>query len=221
MHMTDEGIALIKQWEGFRAHAYRDPVGILTIGYGHTSMAGAPRVHDAMQVTESEADAMLRRDVNAVAQDVARALRCNVSPQQFSALVSFCYNVGAENFRKSSVLDAVNRHDLQSVPRRLALWTKAGGRILPGLVKRRAAEAAMFIGGSDGNHIRTEHAVEGKNPARSTSIIAAVLITLLSTLQAIVGDAAGIVTVLLLLAIFAAVAWIITQRLAKIYKDAI
>ncbi len=221
MLMTEEGIDLIKQWEGLRTTAYRDPVGILTIGYGHTSMAGAPRVQERMQVTAAEAEAILRRDVALFAKHVSGALRTQISPAQFSAIVSFCYNVGAENFRKSSVLDAINRGDLSAVPRRLGLWTKAGGRVLPGLVKRRAAEAAMFVGGSDDVFVRTDQAVEGKNPSRSTSIIAAILVAVMSVLQTVFGDAAGIVTVLLLFGILAAVVWIIKERLAKIRKEAI
>ncbi len=63
MRMTREGLALIKRFEGFRGKAYRDPVGIWTIGYGHTSMAGPPSVSEGLQVSRAEADAILRRDV--------------------------------------------------------------------------------------------------------------------------------------------------------------
>ncbi len=145
MQVTEEGLALIKRFEGFRADAYRCPAGVWTIGYGHTSAAGPPAVTGAMTITRAEADEILRRDVDEFAREVAASLRVPLDDRQFSALVSFAYNVGITNFRKSSALAAVNARDLESVPRRLQLWNKARGRVLPGLVKRRAAEAQLFL----------------------------------------------------------------------------
>jgi lysozyme len=144
MQMTKSGLDLIKEFEGFRAKAYRDSVGVWTIGYGHTSMAGAPEVRPGMVITAEEAEQILARDVDVFARGVRKAVTTKISDEQFSALVSFAYNVGLGNFAKSSVLAAVNRDDFDAVPRRLQLWTKAGGRVLPGLVRRRAAEAALF-----------------------------------------------------------------------------
>ena len=146
MRMTEEGLALIKRFEGFRAEAYRCPAGVWTVGYGHTSAAGSPPVKRGMTVTRAEAEDILRRDVDAFARDVLESLTAALNDRQFSALVSFAYNVGITNFRKSSVLACVNGGALASVPQRLALWNKAKGRVLPGLVKRRAAEAEMFAG---------------------------------------------------------------------------
>jgi lysozyme len=147
MQITSEGLALIKRFEGFRAAAYRDSAGVWTIGYGHTSMAGAPQVHAGLRITRAAAEAVLKRDIDAFAAGVGRLVSAELSAAQFSALVSFAYNVGLGNFRSSSVLKAVNARDFDQVPRRLALWVKAGGRVLPGLVKRRAAEAEMFAMG--------------------------------------------------------------------------
>jgi GH24 family phage-related lysozyme (muramidase) len=144
MRLTKNGLALIKEFEGFRARAYRDAVGVWTIGYGHTSMAGAPEVLPGMEITLEEGEAILARDVEQFARGVREVVKVPLNDEQFSALVSFAYNVGLGNFRKSSVLAAVNRQEFSAVPRRLQLWTKAGGRVLPGLVRRRAAEAALF-----------------------------------------------------------------------------
>lgn len=144
MRMTDEGLALIRQFEGFRGSAYRDAVGVWTIGYGHTAMAGPPDVFPGLCISHDEAVGILARDVEVFARGVSAALHVAVTDGQFSALVSFAYNVGLGNFRKSSVLRAVNAGDLAAVPRRLNLWVKAGGRTLPGLVRRRAAEGALF-----------------------------------------------------------------------------
>ena len=145
MKMTDQGYRLIMEFEGFRAQAYRDAVGVWTVGYGHTAMAGKPAVTAGLTITRAEADVILRRDVEMFADAVAALVKVPLTDNQFSALVSFAFNVGPGNFAKSSVLAVVNRKDFDAVPRRLALWVKAGGRTLPGLIRRRAAEAQMFL----------------------------------------------------------------------------
>ncbi len=144
MNVNDKGLGLIQKYEGFRARAYRDAVGVWTIGFGHTSMAGSPQVKPGMTVSRERAAQILETDIQRFSEGVAAALTAEVNDNQFSALVSFAYNVGLGNFRKSGVLAAVNAGDHRVVPRRLALWNKAGGRVLPGLVARRAAEAALY-----------------------------------------------------------------------------
>lgn len=146
---SDAGIALIKRFEGKSLKAYQCPAGIWTIGYGHTSAAGAPEVKPAMLITEREADAILRNDLHKVEAQVAKLVKVELSREQFSALVSFAYNVGAGAFASSSVLKAVNSRRFDLVPSRLALWNKANGKVLPGLTKRRAAEAALFASSSE------------------------------------------------------------------------
>ncbi|MCA3555315.1 lysozyme [Aestuariivirga sp.] len=145
MQVTDEGLALIRRFEGFRANAYRCPAGVWTIGYGHTSQAGPPAVKPGMQLGEEEADRILKDDVRRFADEVGALLAREVSGAQFSALVSFAYNVGIPAFRSSSVLRAVNAGRFHDVPARLRLWVKGGGRVLPGLERRRAAEAELFM----------------------------------------------------------------------------
>ncbi len=92
MKMTEEGYALIRAFEGFRAEAYRCASGVWTIGYGHTSRAGPPDVFAGMRVTETEAARILVADVERFADGVRDALRRDLSDAQFSALVSFAYN---------------------------------------------------------------------------------------------------------------------------------
>ncbi len=144
MQVSAEGLNLIKRFEGLRTTSYRCPAGVWTIGYGHTSMAGPPAVTSGMAISEVEASAILQRDVETFAREVEACLGVRLNDSQFSALVSFAYNVGIGNFKKSSVLAAINAGDFAAVPRRLQLWVKAAGRRLPGLVKRRAAEAELF-----------------------------------------------------------------------------
>ncbi len=239
MKVTDEGLRLIMRFEGFRAHAYRDPVGIWTIGYGHTSMAGPPRVHRGMVVTRAEAAAILRRDVDMFAGGVRRLVRVELTDSQFSALVSFAYNVGLGALARSSVLKAVNARQFDAVPRRLALWVKAGGRRLPGLVKRRAAEAAMFV--APGPHTATHEPVvpdkpagplqpvEGKPMLESTTGWAAVLSALAGLFSAIgavfrdiAEQAGGTIAVCIAITIIVlATGWILRERYLKSKLDGV
>lgn len=145
MNMTEEGLALIRRFEGFRGTAYRCPAGQWTIGYGHTSEAGPPVVRPGMTMSEEEARAVLARDVSHFAADVAGLVKRPLSDAQFSALVSFAYNVGTPAFARSSVLKAVNAGRFADVPPALKLWVKGGGKVLPGLARRRAAEAELFL----------------------------------------------------------------------------
>lgn len=145
MKLNYAGEALIKRYEGLRTQAYRDEVGVWTIGYGHTAMAGAPEVTPGMRITRGQADAIFARDTASFADQVAALIKARLTDNQFSAVVSFAYNVGIAAFRKSSVLKAVNSSQFEAVPRRLNMWVMAGGKVLPGLVKRRAAEGALFM----------------------------------------------------------------------------
>ncbi len=154
MKVNDRMLALIRRFEGLRLRAYRDAAGVWTIGYGHTSMAGPPKVRPGMRITRVEAEEILRRDVEKFARGVAReigheALK-RLNENQFGALVSFAYNVGLGNFRRSSILRAVRAGRLDDVPRLLLRWTKARdpktGQLvqLRGLVRRRRAEGQLF-----------------------------------------------------------------------------
>jgi lysozyme len=149
MKITSEAIQLIKAAEGFRGNAYPDATGIWTIGYGHTSAAGSPIVHQGMVITREEGESILAKDIDIFVRGLRPLLKRDLTDRQFSALISFAYNVGLGNVARSSVLTAINAGDFEAVPRRLALWVKAGGKTLPGLVRRRAAEAAMFADGRD------------------------------------------------------------------------
>lgn len=229
MRLTREGVALVKRFEGFRGEAYRDAVGVWTIGYGHTAMAGPPEVKPGLKIDRAQAAEILARDLEMFAEGVRRLLARSIGEQQFSALVSFAYNVGLGNFRKSSVLAAVNAGTLDAVPRRLQLWIKAGGRTLPGLVKRRAAESALFAGEDRGEGSGPVEPVEGKKATRSTTNLAAILSALagtLSTIAASLKDTAQAmggpaVPVILLLAMAAATFWIIRERRRKSREEGV
>lgn len=146
MKTSDRGIAFIKRWEGVRLRAYQCSAGVWTIGVGHTAAMGDPKPVDGMKITESEADAILRRDLSAIEKDVASCLNVVVSQRQFDVLVSFVFNVGIGAFRKSTLLKKLNSGDYEAVPSELMKWTRAGGKVVQGLVNRRKAEADYWRG---------------------------------------------------------------------------
>lgn len=146
--LNEAGLALIKQWEGCRLTAYRDPAGVWTIGYGHTDAAGPPRVTPGLTLTQAEAEALLRADLARFEAAVEAAVTVPLTDNQFAALVSFCFNVGPANFRRSTLLKRLNAGDDGTVPAELAKWTRAGGKALAGLANRRAAEAGLWARGA-------------------------------------------------------------------------
>lgn len=133
------GLALIKQFEGCRLTAYKDPVGVLTIGYGHTG----PDVTPGMTITQDQADELLRKDVARFEKAVAGMAKV-ATESQFDALVSFAYNLGEEALRRSTLLRKHNEGDYAGAQTEFARWVNAGGKKLNGLVRRRAEEAALY-----------------------------------------------------------------------------
>jgi lysozyme len=141
---SDAGIALTKGFEGLRLTAYRDSAGVLTIGYGHTG----PDVTEGMTIDEAEAEALLLADVQGAVNCVNRAVTATITQNQFDALVDFCFNVGCGALLNSTLLRKVNAADFAGAAAQFALWVHAGGEVLAGLVRRRKAEAEMFLGHS-------------------------------------------------------------------------
>jgi lysozyme len=149
MKTSDDGVALIKLYEGCKLKAYKCPAGVWTIGYGHTTMAGEPTVVEGMKITAVEATNILKRDLKKFEDDVAQSVTVPLSQNQFDALISFAFNVGIGALRKSTLLRKLNAGQYDAVPAELMKWTKAGGKELPGLVKRRRSEAGLWRGVDD------------------------------------------------------------------------
>lgn len=147
MNINQDGLDIIKEFEGLRLRAYRDSVGVLTIGYGHTSRAGAPRVISGMEITDDQAEAILRQDLNIFEQGVVAVIGTkldSLSSNQFSALVSLAYNIGVPALRNSSIATFIRLGNLEQAGKHILFWNKAGGKILPGLVRRRKAEYDLY-----------------------------------------------------------------------------
>ena len=140
MKISSAGLSIIKEFEGFRANAYRHPVGIWTIGYG--TIRG---VKPGDVVTRAEAERRLRQELVEYERAVERATGGNATQPQFDALVSFAYNVGVKGMAGSTVIKRHNAGDHQAAARAFGLWNKAGGKVWPGLTRRRAAEAALYL----------------------------------------------------------------------------
>jgi len=144
MRTSEAGLALIQEFEGLRLTAYTCPAGILTIGYGHTSAAGLPTVTPKMKITKRVALDILRSDLGRFERGVNELLKVEVSGNQFDVLVSFSYNCGLGALKKSTLLKRVNAKRFDDVPAELMKWTRGGGKVLPGLVRRRRAECEMW-----------------------------------------------------------------------------
>ncbi len=142
MKTSQRGIDLIKSFEGLRLTAYPDPGtggDPWTIGYGHT--AG---VTPGMTITEEQAVQFLREDLYSAERDIDRLVAVRLCQHQFDALASLVFNIGGTAFRDSTLLRKLNAGDYAGAAVQFDRWVHGGGKILPGLVKRRAAERAMF-----------------------------------------------------------------------------
>lgn len=140
MKISQAGLDLIKRFEGLETKAYRCPAGILTIGYGHTT-----GVKEGDTCTPEQAEVWLREDCQVAELTVSANVNVHLNQNQFDALVSFIFNLGSGNFVKSTLLKKLNTSDYRGAADELDRWVNAGGRKLPGLVKRRAAEKALFL----------------------------------------------------------------------------
>lgn len=139
MKPSPDGYDLLKKFEGCRLWAYADPVGIPTIGYGHTH-----GVTLGMKCTQEQADQWL--EVDASLAEACINVNCNVqlTQNQFDALVSFVYNVGCKAFCDSTLLKLLNHNDTAGAAQEFMKWDHAGGVVLLGLHIRRLAEQFLF-----------------------------------------------------------------------------
>jgi|SRR5215469_562646 len=158
MRTSDAGLKLIESFEGLILGAYDDAddhivrpgervYGVLTIGFGHTSVAGPPRVYVGQTITEAEATAILAADLASVELEVGHLVKVELKQNQFDALVSFQYNTGWLAHPHCSLLTALNAGNYQLADEDFMLYDRYQGKVIKGLCRRRAAERDLFNGG--------------------------------------------------------------------------
>ncbi len=145
MKVNQATVDLVKKWEGFRAKTYRCSAGVLTIGYGTTASAGVgidPK--PGMTITKAEAEYYLEKGLSKFAKSIRPAITAEINENEFGAFVSLAYNIGPGAFKRSSALRHFNAGNKVKAAANIALWNKAGGKVLRGLVRRRKEEQDLF-----------------------------------------------------------------------------
>lgn len=152
--LSPTGAALIKSFEGCHKRdgnafkPYVCPGGVLTIGWGHTNHQG--RAFDkAARWTQQDCDDAFDEDMEKFAKQLTALVKVPLKPNQFDALMSFAYNCGLGNLKSSTLLRKLNAGDYHGAALEFHRWNRSNGKVLPGLVRRRAAEALLFQGIAD------------------------------------------------------------------------
>lgn len=145
MKLSQAGKDLIKSFEGLELRVYPDPAtggAPYTAGYGHTGSDVKP----GMKVTQAMADAWFDKDVQKFEEGVSALLKVTTAQAQFDAMVSLAYNIGLGNFSKSTLLKKHNAKCWSCAAGQFLVWNKAAGKVMNGLIRRRNAERAMYLG---------------------------------------------------------------------------
>ena len=130
MEISQEGLSLIKKFEGCELEAYKCAAGVWTIGYGSTN-----NVNEGMEISQERADMLLLEDVEVFEEAVNKLVEVPLEQNQFDALVSWTFNLGSTNLKNSTLLKVLNDKDYEGVPAQIKRWNKAGGKVLQGLIK--------------------------------------------------------------------------------------
>lgn len=142
----NKGIPIIRKFEGLKLKAYLCPAGVWTIGYGNTFYENGSKVQEGEKITLDRADKLLFFVVQKFESEVLKLVKSSINDNQLGSLTSFAFNVGAGNLAKSTLLKKVNANPNDATIRdEFMRWTKAGGKVLNGLVTRRKAEADLYF----------------------------------------------------------------------------
>jgi GH24 family phage-related lysozyme (muramidase) len=145
MQISKTGIDLIKSFEGCSLKAYLCPAKVWTIGWGTTGTVDSKKIGAGMTITQSKADSLLTSRLVSYENAVKKYVTYNINQNQYDALVSFTYNCGAGALQKSDLLKHLNKGNVTAAANQFDLWTRGGGVVLAGLVRRRAAEKKLFL----------------------------------------------------------------------------
>lgn len=141
MKISQKGIDLIKSFEGLELKAYKDSVGVTTIGYGSTGS----HVSIGMTITKEQSEQLLKKDLERFEKGVSDLVKVPLNQNQFDALVSFAFNLGLGNLKSSTLLKKLNASDYIGASKEFERWNRAGGKVLNGLTRRRIAERDLFL----------------------------------------------------------------------------
>ena len=139
MKISEDGLELIKKFEGCETTAYQDSVGVWTIGFGHTK-----GVEEGQTCSIEDAESMLADEMDEYEGYINNMVKVDLQQHEFDSLVAWVYNLGPTNLGESTMLKVLNGGQFDRVPDEMNRWTRAGGEILEGLVRRRQAESLMF-----------------------------------------------------------------------------
>lgn len=145
MKISEQGLSLIKEFEGCRLEAYQDSVGIWTIGFGWTHEVNQKIICSGMKITMEMANNLLIDGLEKYEQGVESRVKITINQNQFDALVDFSYNLGVGALANSTLLKKLNAGDYQAAADEFVKWNKAGGKVLSGLTRRRQAERMLFL----------------------------------------------------------------------------
>lgn len=144
--INEEGLELIKEFEGFRHYAYLCPAMVWTIGYGSTFYGNGMKVKKGDYISKTEAERLLKITVESFAEQVEKLIKVSVTDNQFSAMVSLAYNIGVYAFKQSTLLSMLNfSQPKNDIALQFLRWDKANGRSLAGLSRRREKEMQLFL----------------------------------------------------------------------------
>lgn len=145
MKIGNKGISLIKEFECLRLRAYDDGIGVWTIGIGTIRYPNGKRVQKGDVITEAQAEEYLKHDLNNFEKTINEVVKVPLTQNQYDAIVSLTYNIGAAAFSRSTLLKRLNNKDYKGAADQFLAWNKAGGKVLRGLIRRREAERALFL----------------------------------------------------------------------------
>lgn len=144
MQINVKGLNIIKKYEGFRPEPYYCPANVLTIGYGHAIKPD--EVETLKKVSLEEAGNLLLEDISITERTIEKLVTIDLTENEFSALVSFCYNVGGGNFKSSTMLKLINNDQKLEASLEFNRWVYVNKKIMKGLIRRRLEECQLFLG---------------------------------------------------------------------------
>jgi lysozyme len=155
MQLSPDGLQLLRELEGVEPEPYRDSAGLLTVGAGHCLTKDelhSGKIYCGDQVirwkdgplSDEEIDALLAEDVGWAEACVEVAVRVQLTQNQYDALVCLVFNIGPNAFRESTLCRLLNDGDFEAIPAQFRRWVRAGGQVLPGLVRRREREVQVW-----------------------------------------------------------------------------